>query len=65
VVARVKVDKEGVAHDCSILVSSKSKSLDAVTCRVLMRNRYDPAISKAGQPAASNYITQMNWRIGG
>ena len=59
--ARVKVAPDGKASDCQIVATSKSKSLDQATCKVLLRERYEPAVSKAGGPVASVYIQIVRW----
>ncbi len=62
-VGRIKVSVNGDASDCVVLATSKSKDLDTATCKVLLRARYEPAVSKAGPPAASYYIAQIVWRL--
>ena len=62
-VARVSVGVDGTASDCKIVSSSKSQDLDEASCKVLLRSRYEPAITKAGEAVASVYIRQLHWRM--
>jgi TonB family protein len=64
VIARMDVDATGKVTNCTVVVSSGSKSLDSVTCAsALRRAKFNPAIGADGKPTASQRIVRVAWRI--
>ena len=58
----VDVDSKGVARKCQIARSSRSASLDALTCKlVLERAEFNPATTAQDEPTASTYIGSHSW----
>ncbi|QIK77759.1 energy transducer TonB [Sphingomonas piscis] len=61
VVIRLTVDPAGKVTDCNIATSSKSASLDAVSCRVYAeRAQYEPATNAK----ARSFTETVTWRMG-
>lgn len=65
VVTRLRVDAAGRIEDCDVVGRSGDESLDAATCRiVLRRGRFDsPAIGPDGQPVATRIIFVVSWYV--
>jgi TonB family protein len=62
---RLKIGADGRVHDCKVVKSSGSASLDKATCNVL-RARFRPAVNAQGQPTASEYVPgAITWRVEG
>jgi protein TonB len=63
---RIAVDAGGRPTGCSVLHTSGSPTLDATTCRlVLKRFRFSPARDAAGQPVAGEIDYDQEWSITG
>jgi TonB family protein len=64
VTALLTTDVSGKVTDCAVIISSRSKVLDAATCRAaLKRGRYTPAIGADNNPIAAKFITRTTWRM--
>lgn len=63
-VARFTVSKSGVPILCTIVQSSESASLDAVTCKFIgERFRFRPALDCKGKPVASEHVQRIRWKF--
>jgi TonB family protein len=61
---RLDIDTKGRVSRCTILVSSRSPSLDATTCRVLEeRARFAPARDRRGRAVPDQVNTSVDWRL--
>ena len=58
------VDQAGQPTECKITRSSGHADLDAVSCKHLMRARYEPALGPDGQPIKSYWVTRITFRLG-
>lgn len=64
VVARLHVDATGRVQDCTVVVSSRSTTLDSTTCRLaLKRGKFDPAIGPDGKPVAAPRIISVKYAL--
>lgn len=65
-VMRFMVGTDGRPSDCTVMASSGHKSLDRVSCAVIMeRGTFEPAMGPDGQPVEAPVITRLNWVIPG
>lgn len=62
--ARVAIAADGSPSNCTILRSSGHADLDAMTCKVALRPRYNPATDRNGNPMASPFYFKITWTIG-
>lgn len=60
----VMVDETGQPTECKITRSSGHVELNAVSCKLLMKARYDPALGADGQPMKSYWVTRITFRLG-
>lgn len=60
----VMVDETGAPTDCKITHDSGHDDLNSVTCRQLMKARFDPALGADGQPMKSYWVTRITFRLG-
>jgi TonB family protein len=64
VVARIDVASTGNVTNCTVVVSSGTKALDAATCSsALSKGRFNPAIGADGRPVASQRVVRVTWGI--
>ena len=62
VLARLAIDPAGSPKACTILASSRSASLDATTCSILMkRATFKPARDRNGVPTVGDYTVPVRW----
>ena len=62
VVARLAIGADGRPTGCSVVESSRSDSLDRVTCRIgSTRLRFEPARNAAGRPVPGRYDLPVRW----
>jgi TonB family protein len=61
--ARLIADRTGRPTDCTIIVSSGSKSLDEATCRAGVAARFAPAIDVEGKPTRGLVVYSLTWAI--
>jgi TonB family protein len=62
--ARYWIDVQGRVSNCTIVETSKSRSLDSTLCRVVKRIRYRPALEKSGKPMESIGYLRLRWSLG-
>jgi TonB family protein len=61
---RVTVEPNGRASECKVLRSAGHKSLDQVTCEVMMKRvRYTPARDGAGKALRSPALGSAHWQL--
>lgn len=60
----IMVDEAGQPTECKITRSSGHIELNAVSCKLLMKARYDPALDADGQPIKSYWVTRISFRLG-
>ena len=66
VIAVASINQVGKVEKCTIVASSKSPSLDGVTCEILRKQgKFSPALDLAGQPVASHLIVPVRWVLPG
>ena len=59
---RLDVGSDGQVIGCSILATSRSKSLDETSCQIMTsRARFTPARDAAGKPTAGTYESAISW----
>ena len=64
VAARISVDDKGKVTGCEVTETSKSPSLDAVTCSVFMeRAKFRPALDAKGKAVAGSYTQRVRWML--
>lgn len=63
VVPELLVGPDGRAVACRILKSSQYKELDAGSCELMMRMRFEPARDAAGLPVPSHYSRPLLWGL--
>ena len=64
VVARIDVASTGKVTNCTVVVSSGTKALDAATCSsALSKGRFNPAIGADGRSVASQRVVRVTWGI--
>jgi len=62
VVAKLFIDAAGSPTRCTILISSKSASLDSTTCAILMGHaRFKPARDRNGVATVGDYTVPVRW----
>lgn len=55
---------DGRAHNCKVVVSSGSPSLDEASCiSVTSRARYRPAVDKDGKPMVTHETRRVDWQL--
>jgi len=61
---RMHIDRSGFANDCEVILSSGYRTLDAATCRLMIRKaRYAPA-RDAGGRIVDGFATQsLTWQL--
>lgn len=64
VIAYLAVGADGAVKQCRIL-SSAGTTLNAGTCKVAMRARFEPARDAAGKAVPSSYILPVRWVLPG
>lgn len=57
------VDADGRVSNCTIDKTSGSKSLDATTCKIIQKVRFDPAIGQDGKPIREPSSTRLRWHM--
>jgi len=60
----VLVDEAGQPTECKITRSSGHVELNVVSCKHLMKARFDPALGADGQPIKSYWVTRITFRLG-
>jgi len=60
----VMVDETGAPTDCKITHDSGHDDLNSVTCRQLMKARFDPALGADGLAMKSYWVTRITFRLG-
>lgn len=61
---RLSVDVNGAVTDCRVAQSSGSDDLDAVTCRLAIRDiRFAPARDQLNRPVASIFPLAVRWEL--
>jgi protein TonB len=61
---RLDIGADGRVTGCTITQSSGSADLDQTACRILTRRaRFTPARDAAGNPIASNYASNVLWKL--
>jgi TonB family protein len=63
VAAETLIDESGRPRACRVLSTSYSANLDAGTCRLMMKMRFEPARDAAGKPIRSHYVRSFVWRL--
>jgi protein TonB len=63
--AKLDIDPSGRVVRCTVIRSSGHTSLDAGTCRILIRRaRFVPAKDRNGEATADTYVTPpVTWRL--
>ncbi|MFA6115574.1 MAG: energy transducer TonB [Sphingomonas sp.] len=62
VLARLAIDPSGSPTACTILTSSRSTSLDATTCSILMTHAtFTPARDRNGAATVGDYTVPVRW----
>ena len=62
VVARLAIDRNGRPTGCSVVETSRSASLDRVTCTIgATKLRFLPASDRIGRPVLSRYDLRVRW----
>ena len=65
VVARLNVTADGKVSDCEVMNPSKYKGFEASACYALKkRGRFSPALDANGNPVASTYVVDVEFRTG-
>lgn len=59
--AWVKIDAHGKPSNCTLVESSKSKSLDWALCDGMLNTIYHAAVDKSGKTMDSIYFVRMRW----
>lgn len=61
---RLSIGVNGAVTDCRVVESSGSADLDAVTCRLALRNiRFAPARDQLNRPVASSFPLAVRWEL--
>lgn len=60
----VMVDETGAPTGCKVTHDSGHDDLNSVTCRQLMKARFDPALGADGLPMKSYWVTRITFRLG-
>ena len=63
VTAELLVDPTGTPQECRIAATSHFPELDAGTCKLMMKMRFDPAVDAQGKAVSSRFIRRFNWRL--
>lgn len=59
-----RIESNGEVHDCRVVESSGSRSLDTTSCNLILRRaRYLPAIDRSGRPVAAWDRLTFHWKI--
>ena len=62
VVAALRLDATGTPRGCTVRVSSGSRSLDAATCTIALRDiTFSPARDHGGSAIESTYVLPVRW----
>ena len=61
--ARLTIAADGSPSNCIIIRSSGHADLDAMTCKVALRPRYNPAIDHDGRAMASPFYFKITWML--
>jgi protein TonB len=57
----LNVDQDGRVTDCRVATSSGYDDLDAASCKIARRARYDPARDAQGKRVQAHLSTQTVW----
>lgn len=61
---RLTIGRSGRIGRCAIVRTSRSPTLDAATCRILVgRARYRPALDRTGRPVPDRDYTHVRWKL--
>ena len=64
VVARINVNAEGRATECTIVGSSGSRLIDTRTCEVVLRRaRFTVPLDSAGRPTSARFVALITWLV--
>ena len=61
--AELAIAADGVPTGCRVTVTASNSSLDAATCRVLLRTRFKAARDGDNRPVASVILKRVHWKI--